>query len=64
MSEYRSMRYLRVWFRFEGSEVQQTFGPFTGYWATIWLDQLRLQHEIAGYPVRIERAILVAEGDL
>lgn len=54
------MKSLRLRFHLEGAEATLTLGPFTPYWAAIWLAELH-QHglRVGKETLHFERAAIV-----
>ena len=53
------MKYLRLVFTLEGLDAVLYLGPFSPYWATLWLDTFRQHFEIGGMTAELRRARIV-----
>lgn len=53
------MKYLRLVFVMDGAEATLYLGPFTGYWAVLWLDTFRQGFIVGGVTYHLRRARIV-----
>jgi hypothetical protein len=53
------MKRIRLTFILDGIEAVLELGPFSPYWAELWLDVIRQQHGVAGLTFGSFRARIV-----